>query len=460
MRFRLRRLSPTWWALGALLLALLAAPRPSEPALASGDPTPAPVVGASLNDDAPAGASATDAPRFAASGRELVVGPAGEFVSLTAALAAATDGDRIRVIGGTHTDVPLTVEKRVELVGENWPVLDGQGREGILTITAPGAVVRGFELRDTGASHVRDHAAIRVERASGVRIEGNLLVNSNFGIYLARANEAVVVQNELRGEARTESSSGNGIHLWDVHDALVADNSITGHRDGIYLEFAKRARIQNNVSKGNLRYGLHFMFSDDSVYDRNTFAGNGAGVAVMYSRRVVMTGNRFEDNWGTAAYGLLLKDVQDSEIERNVFRQNTTAIYSEGTDRLTFRQNRVERNGWAVKIQANSQDNSFIENAFVENTFDVVTNSRRSYNTFDRNYWSRYSGYDLNGDGIGDIPYRPVRLFSFIVENEPIAIILLRSFFVDLLDMAERVLPVLTPETLVDANPLMNEVPL
>jgi nitrous oxidase accessory protein len=458
MRFRLPPRSTTWWALGALLLALLAAPRPQAPA--SGDTAPVPVVGASLSDYGPAGGPATEAPRFAASGRELVVGPAGDFATLTAALEAAADGDRIRVIGGTHTDVPLTIETRVELVGEGRPVLDGQGREGILTITAPGAVVRGFELRDTGSSHVRDYAAIRVDRASGVHVEDNRILNSFFAIYLARANEAVVTGNEIRGQARTEASSGNGIHLWDVHDAVVERNTITGHRDGVYLEFAKGARIRHNASRDNLRYGLHFMFSDDSVYERNTFAANGAGVAVMYSRHVIMTGNRFEDNWGTAAYGLLLKDVQDSQIERNLFRQNTTAIYSEGTDRLTFRHNRVERNGWAVKVQANSQDNTFTENSFVDNTFDVVTNSRRNYNTFDRNYWSRYAGYDLTGDGLGDIPYRPVRLFSFIVENEPIAIILLRSFFVDLLDMAERVLPVLTPETLVDANPLMNEVSL
>jgi nitrous oxidase accessory protein len=178
---------------------------------------------------------------------------------------------------------------------------------------------------------------------------------------------------------------------------------------------------------------------------------------VMYSRNVSMTGNRFARNWGTAAYGLLLKDVSDSAIDDNVFRENTTAILAEGVDRLSFRRNRIERNGWAVKIQANSQDNTFSHNDFVENTFDVVTNSRRSFNTFDRNYWSRYNGYDLSGDGLGDVPFRPVRLFSFIVETKPIAVILIRSFFVDILDVAERVLPVLTPETLIDENPLMRE---
>jgi hypothetical protein len=111
-----------------------------------------------------------------------------------------------------------------------------------------------------------------------------------------------------------------------------------------------------------------------------------------------------------------------------------------------------------VRVLGSSQDNHFTANDFVENTFDVTTNSRRSDNTFERNYWSAYRGYDLSGDGFGDVPHRPVRLFSYIVEGKPAALILLRSFFVDVLEVAERVLPVLTPEALVDPEPRMREV--
>jgi nitrous oxidase accessory protein len=387
----------------------------------------------------------------------LRVGPNGDVSTLTEALAAAAEGDRIIVLPGVYTDFPLTIDKRVELIGEGNPVLDGQGRKGILTITAPGVTVRGFVLRNTGVSHTQDHAAIRVDEATDCAIENNRLEDNFFAIYLAKAHGCVVRGNDIRASGTRESSSGNGIHLWDVERAVVEGNTITGHRDGIYLEFARSVRIRANTSTGNLRYGLHFMFSDSSYYEDNTFSANGAGVAVMYSRDVAMTGNRFEHNQGTAAYGLLLKEVKDSRIENNRFHRNTTAILSDGTDRLIFRNNRIEHNGWAVKIRASSQDNVFTGNDFIENTFDVVTNSRRSYNTFEKNYWSRYDGYDLTGDGIGDRPYRPVRLFSFIVETKPMAAVLLRSFFVDLLDIAERVLPVLTPATLIDDKPLMRQ---
>jgi nitrous oxidase accessory protein len=402
--------------------------------------------------------AALEARSATAQSREIRVGTDGDVATITEALEQAEDGDRIVIGPGTYREGTLTVERSVTLEGEGWPVLDGEGTHSVMVVTAPDVELRGLVFRGAGVSHVRDHAAILMEAAHGCRIEGNRLEENFFGIYLARVRGCVVADNQITASGTREASSGNGVHLWDVRQVEVRGNRIAGHRDGIYLEFAEGTVIRDNVSEGNIRYGLHFMFSDGSLYEGNTFRRNGAGVAVMYSRDVDMRGNLFVDNWGPAAYGLLLKDVRDSRIEENTFRRNTTAIFSDGSDRLTFRRNRVARNGWAVKIMASSQENLFTENDFVENTFDVTTNSRRNYNTFRGNHWSQYDGYDLTGDGVGDVPYRPVRLFSLLVEQSPVALVLLRSFFVDLLDMAERILPILTPETLVDDEPRMKEV--
>jgi nitrous oxidase accessory protein len=307
-------------------------------------------------------------------------------------------------------------------------------------------------------SFVHDYAAIQVEGARRCVIEGNRLRDNFFGIYLAKATGCRIAGNEIRASGTRESSSGNGIHMWSSADVVVEGNTIAGQRDGIYLEHVSGAVIRDNLSEGNLRYGLHFMFSSENRYTRNTFRSNGAGVAVMYSKFVIIEENSFEDNWGPTAYGLLAKEIADSRIERNHFVQNTVALSSEGSQRVHVANNRFVRNGWAARVMANSQENVFVDNDFIENSFDVTTNSRRNFNEFTGNYWSRYRGYDLDGDGIGDVPFRPVRLFSMLIERTPIALVLLRSVFVDLLDIAERVAPVLTPETLVDERPRMQEV--
>jgi nitrous oxidase accessory protein len=198
------------------------------------------------------------------------------------------------------------------------------------------------------------------------------------------------------------------------------------------------------------------MYSDSCEYRGNRFVRNGAGVAVMYSRAVTMVENRFESNWGPAAYGLLLKDIKDSRVERNVLSRNSTGLYAEGSDRITVTGNQFLGNGWALRLMADATDNSFRRNRFEGNSFDVATNSSGgSPSSFAENYWDRYAGYDLDRDGHGDVPHRPVRLFSVLVEQSEPALILLRSFFLDLLDLAERVMPAMTPERLLDARPLM-----
>jgi nitrous oxidase accessory protein len=197
------------------------------------------------------------------------------------------------------------------------------------------------------------------------------------------------------------------------------------------------------------------MFSDSCSYTKNYFAKNGAGVAVMFTKNVVMHKNRFEYNWGGAAYGLLLKDISDSKIHHNRFIKNSCAIYFEGCNRVVTHENNFIENGSGIRIMANSMDNSFLKNNFIGNTFDVTTNSTRSYNHFESNYWSEYKGYDLNKDDVGDIPHRPIKLFSIIIERNRPSLILIRSLFVELLNIAENIFPSLTPQTLIDSKPSM-----
>lgn len=389
----------------------------------------------------------------------ITVGPTGSVRTLRAALAQAPAGARIVVQAGLYREGALVVDRPVTLVGEGNPVLDGQGDHQILTITADSVTVRGFTFRNVATSFVEDRAAVRVDGATGCLIADNRFEDTFFGIYLARASHCRVDGNVLEGAKASETQSANAIHAWYAKHLTITGNTITGHRDGIYLEFVEDSRVEGNHSAANHRYGLHFMFSDRCAYHRNTFVGNDAGVAVMYTQHVEMTENRFDDNWGPAAFGLLLKDITDSHVAGNVFAGNTVGLYAEGVNRTEVTGNDFHRNGWAVKVMADAQNNRFTRNTFVGNTFDVATNSRYSSSTFEGNYWDAYRGYDLDRDGVGDVPFHPVRLFALLVEQNEPALLLLRSFIVHLLDAAERVLPALTPETLVDQRPAMRPLP-
>ena len=355
----------------------------------------------------------------------------------------------LRLANGATVATP-----RLLIRGDGWPVLDGEGTHEILVIMAEGVRVEGIRFRGAGVNMTRDQAAVKVVETSGCRISGNRFEDNFFGIYLQRARECVVRDNAIRGTGNDEARNGNGIHLWNATDVVVDSNTVAGHRDGIYLEFAHGVRATGNRSGHNRRYGLHFMFSNDCAYQGNVFDGNGAGVAVMYSREVTLARNLFTHASGPSAYGLLLKEIRDSHVDSNRFVTNTVALYTEGASRNTFLGNDFRDNGWGVRLLASSETNTFAGNSFAGNSFDVTTNGRSNTNTFRGNRWDRYDGYDLDRNGVGDVPFRPVRRFALLVEQHESAILLLRSPFADLLDLAEAVFPVLTPETLVDERPV------
>lgn len=384
------------------------------------------------------------------------VGTDRPYATVRDGIAAALDGDTVLVDAGTYFEYGIVIDHPISLIGVGRPVIDARSEGEIIKITADHARVSGLELRNVGTSFMQDRAAIRLSEVTGCVVEDNVLVNAFFGIYAENTAGSKIRSNTLRGRAQREATSGNGIHLWHCRGITITENIVTGHRDGIYFEFVEESTVTSNTSAHNLRYGLHFMFSNRDVYDNNRFSHNGAGVAVMYSSDVNMRHNVFEHNWGVASYGLLLKEIRDSAIENNAFRQNTIALYAEGSNRIKVRRNEFDDNGYAIKVMANCNDNSFSENNFIGNQFDVATNSRHNFNTFESNYWSDYRGYDLDRDGVGDVPHRPVRLYALLVEKQPPGIILMNSLFVRMIDTAERVMPVFTPETLTDPSPRMS----
>jgi nitrous oxidase accessory protein len=395
---------------------------------------------------------ALGAPPLAA---QLVVSPSGPYTDVASAVRAARPGERIVIRAGTYRTQDVVVDRRVELVGEGGPVLDAGGEHQVLVVRADSVVVRGLVFRNVATSFISDRAALKFDSVTACVAEDNRFEGTFFGIYLARSTGCRVSRNTFRGSHKDEANSGNAIHLWSSTHTVVEGNDVTGHRDGIYLEFARHTQVADNRSHGNFRYGLHFMFSDSCAYDRNRFEANGAGVAVMYTKQVSMTGNAFLDNWGPTTYGLLLKDINDSRVERNTFAGNTTGMNLEGSNRIHVVGNVFERNGWAIRLLGNSDDGRFERNRFTANTFDMTTNAASTAAVLDGNQWDEYRGYDLDGDGFGDVPHHPVRLFSMLVQDNEPALILLRSVFVSLLDVAERVLPVLSPKGLVDARPRM-----
>lgn len=383
------------------------------------------------------------------------VGPKEKVQTIAKGINLCLPHDTVLIQPGIYREGNIILRQPVSLIGEGFPILDGENKFEIFTVVSDSVVITGLKFIDTGVASINDLAAIKVLDASGIRIVDNRFENTFFGIYFANSSRSRIEGNQLHANAQAEHQIGNGIHLWKCEMITVHNNTIRGHRDGIYFEFVTRSLITNNHSEGNLRYGLHFMFSHNDEYRNNSFINNGAGVAVMYTKGVKMIGNTFEHNWGSSSYGLLLKDIRDSFVIGNRFTTNSVGIYMEGSSRIEFIENTFAKNGYAVRLQASCDDNVFHRNNFKANTFDLVTNGTLVLNNINSNYWDKYEGYDLNKDSVGDVPFRPVSMYGMIVERIPTAVLLWRSFLVFLMDRAEKAIPAMTPENLKDDTPSM-----
>src|SRR5690554_33984 len=275
---------------------------------------------------------------------------------ITNAIEKAQNGDTIIIKAGLYQEGDVILKKAITLIGEGFPVIDGEDKYENLLIEHDNVTIKGILFKNSGSSSFMDIAALKIKNSQNVLIENCKFENNFFGIHTLNSKYISYLNNELRSGGTKGKPSANGIHCWKSSHLTINNNIITGHRDGIYLEFVTESLMENNQSLNNSRYGLHFMFSHDDVYRNNIIKGNGAGVAVMYSKRVEMYNNLFAENWGNASYGVLLKEINDSKIIGNTFQENTISIFAEGANRVELRDNQFLKNGWALLIQASCSD--------------------------------------------------------------------------------------------------------
>jgi len=381
-----------------------------------------------------------------------------EIKTIQAGIDASHSGDRLIVNEGLYLESALIISHPLDMIAKGEVIIDGEHKETILSFQTDSFSIDGFKLINVGHSYTKDFSALLVKRAKRFTIRNLEIEKAFFGILIERSKYGLIENNKVSSNAKDEASSGNGIHVWHSSYMTIRNNELFHLRDGIYFEFVKKSHISNNLSYENVRYGLHFMFSNNNDYEDNTFINNGAGVAVMFSKFINMRRNTFKDNWGPSSYGLLLKEIYDAEIVDNIFLRNTTGITAEGSTRINYHNNEFSNNGWSLKISGACYQNIFFDNNFLNNSFDLSYNGQLNDNEFKHNYWSAYTGYDLDKDGIGDIPFRPVKLFSYIVNHTPETIVLLRSLFVDIINFSEKVSPVFTPDALIDEQPMMKPI--
>ena len=328
--------------------------------------------------------------------------------------------------------------------GEPGAILDGEGTHGIIIVHADHVTIRGLEFTNTGMLlQGRPRGAARRRRGGLPDRAATGSSATFFAIYLARSTDCVVSRQCHRGRADgAKRRRGTGSISGRRGTSMVGGNRISGHRDGIYLEFTRHADVRDNTQRAErpVRHALHVL-RFVGVHPQHLPLQRQRRRGDVHQGRDDDRAITFASNHGAASYGLLLKEIQDARLDGNIFRGNTVGLLADGADRAVVTGNQFKDNGWALRLLGSTVDGPFHRQRLPPQF--VRRGRQRQWRTstvFTGNWWDSYHGWDLDHDGIGDVPYHPVRLFALLVEHAQPALLLQRSLFVKLLDAAERAL--------------------
>jgi len=388
--------------------------------------------------------------------RTIVVSPSGPITSISAAIQAAGRGDVIEVHSGIYSE-NVALDRSVVLAGIDRPVIRGRGYASVVTVAADDCTVQGFVIEHSGGMLVDEDSGILIKSRNN-RIENNQLRDVLFGIYLLQSDHNYIGGNTIQGRPlRDLGDRGSGIHIWNSSYNTLERNTIFDARDGMYLQNAYHSVIRDNRVH-DLRYGLHYMYSDDNDFERNLFYNNVAGAAIMYSKRIHFRRNAFLHNRGFASYGILFQSDDNCVAEENVIADNAVGIFMEALTESTLRHNLVSGNDLALKVFSSAVDNLFEKNNIVENLSPLEVIGSHTNNRWNGplagNYWSDYDGFDLDGDGVGDVPYRIQNIFEHLEAQTPLLRLYLFSPAAQSLALAERGFPLFETEQETDSHPL------
>ncbi len=361
----------------------------------------------------------------------------------------------------------MIVEKSIHLHGLDWPIIDGENQGTVVKLLAPDTVFQGFVVRNSGASLDQENSGIAGE-APGLRIEGNRLEDTLFGIYLRDAQGSVIRENEIESKDLDVPRRGDPIRVWYSSNVLIENNIVTRGRD-VVLWYSEHLTVRDNeVTEG--RYGLHFMYCDDATIEGNLLAGNSVGAFLMYSRRMTLQNNTIANNRGPSGFGVGLKDMDDAIVVGNLFYDNRIGAHLDNSPREVdsigwFEENIFGYNDIGVNLMPSVRFNQFTGNSFIENQeqVSIAGGGQLKENIWSvaarGNYWSDYAGYDDGVDGLGDVPYRSERLFENLVDRYPALGLFAFSPAAQAIDFAAKAVPLVKPQPkLTDDYPLMTSV--
>ncbi|MBW2280577.1 MAG: nitrous oxide reductase family maturation protein NosD [Deltaproteobacteria bacterium] len=387
--------------------------------------------------------------------------PAGS--DLQRRLDAAPAGAVFCLEAGDHAG-PVHLGPGQTVRGPRQAVIRSTGEGTTVRLEHAGTALVGVTVDGSGGRFDLLDSAVRVE-ADGARVQDVHVRNAVFGILVEKSRRVEILGNRVTGApGKALGMRGDGIRLWETRASRIEGNRVEDSRDLVVWYSPGNVIADNVIERG--RYGTHFMYSHDNLVRGNRYVGNVVGIFTMYSRGIEVRDNLIADSGGAAGVGLGSKESGNLLVAGNRFIANTVGLYLDTSPLSIEEHNSFERNefrlcDYAVVFHSSPRRNSFRGNIFRSNAVQVrVDGGGDALDTeWRENDFDDYAGYDLDGDGYGDLPYQLRSLSGDLEARMPALAFFRGSPALAAVEWVGHVVPIFQPRTLViDPRPRVGEV--
>jgi parallel beta-helix repeat protein len=208
-----------------------------------------------------------------------------------------------------------------------------------------------------------------------------------------------------------------GIDLWNSSGNTISANAIANTSTGIYLVSSSDSNSVSANTMANNQWGISLTGASNNSVSANNITNNDVGISLAGGSNNSISANNITNN---NVYGISLSFISNNSISANSIANNTYGIYlysPSGSNSMSA--NNIVNNDVGIYFYSIS-NNLICHNNFVGNTVQAQVTPFEYVNVWDDsypsggNYWSDYSGVDLNrgpyqnetgSDGIGDTNY-------------------------------------------------------
>ncbi len=376
--------------------------------------------------------------------------------TLRQALTNVKPGDTLQLQNGLYSG-PVIIDQSITLVGQSDTVIDGGLSGRVITVSAPDVVIRNIKVQHSGIDlSIEDSGIFITKNGDRALIENNHLQDNLIGVYLKGPEDVVVRNNIITGRNDLRMNErGNGIHIWNSPGSIIENNQVLYGRDGIFVNTSNNNQFLNNEFR-ELRFAIHYMYTNQSEISGNISTNNHVGYALMYSNNLKVSGN---SSSGDRDRGILFNFTNYSDIKENsVHGSPEKCVFIYNSNFNSIHANNFEACESGIHFTAGSEQNMIWGNAFINNKTQVKYVGTRFLEWSHEgqgNYWSDHAAFDLNGDNVADKPYRPNNLADQILWRHPMSKILLNSPILQVLRWSQSQFPSLHPGGVTDSAPMM-----